>query len=101
MFSFRVVASPEDIAKRLNIRARLESRVVAPPEAFTEVQSLLGAVWGVPCVTALWQQAMRLRVESHQKRNYSPAGDVGSLQPGTYYLESVDEMFRRQYARKP
>ena len=33
--------------------------------------------------------------------NFSPPGDKNSLFPGTWYLERVDELYRRKYARRP
>ncbi|WAR23988.1 HMCS1-like protein [Mya arenaria] len=44
---------------------------------------------------------MKLREQTHHKAPYSPVGDTDSLFPGTWYLMSVDEKFRRQYDRKP
>jgi hydroxymethylglutaryl-CoA synthase len=41
-----------------------------------------------------------LREQAHLKKNFNPAGDVETIAPGTYYLEHVDDMFRRQYKVK-
>ena len=39
-------------------------------------------------------------VDTHHLYPYVPTGPVDNLTPGTYYLESIDELFRRKYGRK-
>eukprot|EP00842_Homolaphlyctis_polyrhiza_P006955 jgi/Hompol1/849/HPOL_004253-RA len=80
-FSFTVRGSTADIAKHLNVNARLAARTVISPANF--------------------EQVMNLRQNVHNARDYQPQGpvDEASLFPGTYYLENVDEKFRRSYAR--
>ncbi len=41
-----------------------------------------------------------LRKKAHLQKNFKPAGDVSTIAPGTYYLEQVDDMFKRYYAIK-
>jgi Hydroxymethylglutaryl-coenzyme A synthase C terminal. len=41
-----------------------------------------------------------LRHKAHLKKNFTPEGDVSTIAPGTYYLEYIDDMFRRKYAVK-
>lgn len=41
-----------------------------------------------------------LRKKAHLQKNYVPEGDVATIAPGTYYLEKVDDMFKRHYAVK-
>uniref|UniRef100_A0A8C9P7P4 Hydroxymethylglutaryl-CoA synthase n=1 Tax=Spermophilus dauricus TaxID=99837 RepID=A0A8C9P7P4_SPEDA len=87
-FSFRVsqdaspgspldtlVNSISDLPKRLASRKRMS------PEEFTEI--------------------MNQREQFFHKVNFSPPGDTNNLFPGTWYLERVDEMYRRKYARRP
>ncbi|KAK9763533.1 3-hydroxy-3-methylglutaryl coenzyme A synthase [Basidiobolus ranarum] len=80
MLSFRVVDSTENIAKQLNVKARLETRTAVAPAEFANI--------------------MNLREETHQLKGYTPVGDVEDMYPGTYYLTHVDDKFRRTYARK-
>ncbi|KAM4806408.1 hydroxymethylglutaryl-CoA synthase, mitochondrial [Urocitellus parryii] len=88
LFSFRVsqdaspgspldtlVNSVSDLPKRLASRKRMS------PEEFTET--------------------MNQREQFYHKVNFSPPGDTNNLFPGTWYLERVDEMHRRKYARRP
>uniref|UniRef100_A0A8D2AKB5 Hydroxymethylglutaryl-CoA synthase n=1 Tax=Sciurus vulgaris TaxID=55149 RepID=A0A8D2AKB5_SCIVU len=88
LFSFRVsqdaspgspldtlVSSISDLPKRLASRKRMS------PEEFTEI--------------------MNQREQFYHKVNFSPPGDTNNLFPGTWYLERVDEMHRRKYARRP
>ncbi|XP_072823994.1 hydroxymethylglutaryl-CoA synthase, mitochondrial isoform X2 [Vicugna pacos] len=71
----KLVSSTSDLPKRLASRKRVS------PEEFTEI--------------------MEQREQFYQKANFSPPGDKNSLFPGTWYLERVDEMYRRKYARRP
>jgi hydroxymethylglutaryl-CoA synthase len=41
-----------------------------------------------------------LREHAHLQKNFKPVGDVATIAPGTYYLEEVDDKFRRKYAIK-
>ena len=45
--------------------------------------------------------ALALREAAYGAAPYAPKGDIGDLRPGTYYLEGVDELHRRSYARVP
>jgi hydroxymethylglutaryl-CoA synthase len=44
---------------------------------------------------------MNIREETHNLKNYQPSGPIDALFPGTYYLEAVDDKFRRKYNRVP
>jgi hydroxymethylglutaryl-CoA synthase len=81
MFSFTVRGSTEHIAKRLNVAQRLASRTKLPPADYDAV--------------------MALREKTHNARDYVPVSEVteAGFFPGTYYLEKVDEKFRRTYGR--
>ncbi|KAM6217711.1 hydroxymethylglutaryl-CoA synthase, mitochondrial [Rhynchocyon petersi] len=88
LFSLRVSqdASPGSPLQKLvssvsDLPNRLASRKRASAEEFTEV--------------------MDQREHFYRKMNFSPPGDTNSLFPGTWYLERVDEMYRRKYARRP
>ncbi|KAI4580514.1 hypothetical protein MJT46_019283 [Ovis ammon polii x Ovis aries] len=87
-FSFRVSqdASPGSPLEKLvsstsDLQKRLASRKRVSPEEFTEI--------------------MNQREQYYHKMNFSPPGDKNSLFPGTWYLERVDELYRRKYARRP
>ena len=38
-----------------------------------------------------------LREQAHLQKSYSPKGSAETIAKGTYYLTSVDDMFRRKY----
>uniref|UniRef100_A0A2K6L1S8 Hydroxymethylglutaryl-CoA synthase n=2 Tax=Rhinopithecus TaxID=542827 RepID=A0A2K6L1S8_RHIBE len=87
-FSFRVSqdaspGSPLDklVSSTSDLPKRLDSRKCMSPEEFTEI--------------------MNQREQFYHKVNFSPPGDINSLFPGTWYLERVDELHRRKYARRP
>lgn len=39
-------------------------------------------------------------MKAYGSKDFKPSGDIASLAPGTYYLEKVDESYRRTYAIK-
>ena len=45
-------------------------------------------------------QMCDLRRKAHLQKNYKPEGDVSNIASGVYYLDNVDDMFRRTYAVK-
>nr|KAF6413327.1 3-hydroxy-3-methylglutaryl-CoA synthase 2 [Molossus molossus] len=71
----QLVSSMADLPTRLAARRRISA------EEFTEI--------------------MEQREHFYHKVNFSPPGDTSSLFPGTWYLERVDELHRRKYARCP
>ncbi|KII85933.1 hypothetical protein PLICRDRAFT_144667 [Plicaturopsis crispa FD-325 SS-3] len=53
----------------------------------------------VPCQT--YVDALNLREKNHNAVSYTPQGLVENIWPGAYYLESVDQKYRRKYVRAP
>lgn len=41
-----------------------------------------------------------LRKQAHLQKGFTPKGDASTITPGTYYLENIDEMFKRSYSVK-
>ncbi|KAJ9151344.1 3-hydroxy-3-methylglutaryl coenzyme A synthase [Pleurostoma richardsiae] len=78
--SFRVVDSTEKINKVLDIPARLAARRAVPPETYDAMCDL--------------------RHKAHLQKGYKPEGDVSTIAAGTYYLENIDDMFKRSYSVK-
>ncbi|EEY22088.1 hydroxymethylglutaryl-CoA synthase [Verticillium alfalfae VaMs.102] len=78
--SFRIESSVAPIQKVLDIRSRLEARRVLSPVDY--------------------EAMCDLRKKAHLQKDFTPAGDVSTIAPGTYYLEKVDDMFRREYSVK-
>ncbi|KAF9173009.1 Hydroxymethylglutaryl-CoA synthase, cytoplasmic [Mortierella sp. AD010] len=78
-FSLKVVASTQKFRDTLLITDRLEKRVKVTPQVFAE--------------------HLKLREETAQLKDYNPIGDISTLAKGTFYLERIDEKFRRTYKR--
>ncbi|KAK0708161.1 hydroxymethylglutaryl-coenzyme A synthase C terminal-domain-containing protein [Lasiosphaeris hirsuta] len=78
--SFRVNGSTEAISKVLNIPTRLTERRAVPPETYDAMCDL--------------------RKKAHLQKDFKPIGEVDTIIPGTYYLENVDDMFKRFYSVK-
>ena len=50
---------------------------------------------------AEFERAVALAEQRYGAAGYRPEQPVEELAPGTFYLEEVDEKYRRRYARKP
>lgn len=81
MFSFTVVGDTTTMAKVLNIKQRLSQRTEIPPATFDSI--------------------MATRQKCHNVKDYQPEGQVNEKNffNGSFYLENVDEKFRRTYGR--
>lgn len=78
--SFRINGSTEEMSKALDIPNKLASRRALSP---TEYESFCD-----------------LRHQAHLQKDYTPKGDISTIVAGTYYLEKVDDMFKRSYSVK-
>ncbi|KAJ9587030.1 hypothetical protein L9F63_019372 [Diploptera punctata] len=88
MFSLRISSDsgPDSDLQRLvaslvHIKPQLEMRRKVPAEEFAQI--------------------METREHNHHKAPYSPMGPVDTLFPGTWYLDSVDDLHRRSYKQVP
>ncbi|KAK2628371.1 hypothetical protein QTJ16_003017 [Diplocarpon rosae] len=79
-FSLKVVGSVETIAKALNLQERLDARIVVAPEVYDSM--------------------CELRKKAHLQKSYIPTGSAETIASGVYYLENVDDLFRRVYKIK-
>jgi hydroxymethylglutaryl-CoA synthase len=75
-----VVGNTEDIRGKLNLRERLSKRTAAKPEDFAE--------------------AMAIREKTHNVKDYSPIGSLDHIASGVYYIDTIDDKWRRFYKRK-
>lgn len=41
-----------------------------------------------------------LRKKAHLQKEYKPEGEDSTIIPGAYYLENIDDMFKRFYSVK-
>lgn len=41
-----------------------------------------------------------LRKKAHLQKSYTPTGNTELIASGVYYLEEIDDMFRRKYTIK-
>lgn len=78
--SFRVNGSTQKISDVLDIPNRLTERRVVPPETYDAMCDL--------------------RKKAHLQKNYKPEGEASTIASGVYYLESIDDMFKRYYSVK-
>lgn len=80
MASFKVLASTEQIKSNLSLREKLEKRTKCKPEDFVE--------------------AMAIREKTHNVKDYSPVGSLDHIASGVYYIDTIDDKWRRFYKRK-
>ncbi|KLU92287.1 hydroxymethylglutaryl-CoA synthase [Magnaporthiopsis poae ATCC 64411] len=78
--SLRVNGNPERMAKALDIPNRLQARRVVPPQTYDDM--------------------CELRKKAHLQKGFKPTGEVTTITTDTYYLEEVDDMFKRSYSTK-
>lgn len=81
LFSFRVLGSTSMMAEKINFKARLENRQNASPQEFDQV--------------------MTLREKTHHLHPYTPSEPLSTLFPGTFYVDSIDAKFQREYQCSP
>lgn len=79
MFSIKVIGPISNIVEAINLTERLKSRIYSTPEFFVET--------------------MNKRSNFHIAP-YSPTGEVNALFKNTFYIDNVDNEFRRKYAFK-
>lgn len=80
MVSFRVVGDTTQIKDVLNLRQRLDARTHSKPEDFAA--------------------AMKIREQTHNACDYTPQGSLDHIASGVYYVEKIDDKWRRFYKRK-
>lgn len=79
MFTIKVKEDYDIIKLTSDFHQRLDNRIKKSPEEYEE-----------------W---LAYREAHYTKKNYEAVGPIDELVPGTYYLESVDEKWRRTYKR--
>ncbi|WVN86342.1 hydroxymethylglutaryl-CoA synthase [Cryptococcus depauperatus CBS 7841] len=80
-FAIRVNGSTKEIAEKLSLKERLASMDVRPCQEYVD--------------------ALNLREENHNAIKYTPQGTIDNIWPGSYYLEGIDDLYRRTYLTKP
>ena len=80
MFSCVVRGDLTVMATALDLERRLLSRIEIPPKKYDEI--------------------MNLREKVHNARGYQPKSDLEGLFKDSYYLENIDDKFRRSYGIK-
>ncbi|KAK4243874.1 hydroxymethylglutaryl-coenzyme A synthase C terminal-domain-containing protein [Corynascus novoguineensis] len=80
LFGIKITGDLSDMVHKIDLMNRLEKRHVATPEEY--------------------EKACNRREKAYGAKNFKPAGDTASLLPGTYYLESIDDEYRRTYILK-
>ncbi|KAG8835571.1 hypothetical protein FRC17_002491 [Serendipita sp. 399] len=80
-WAIKVKGDTTEIREKMDLLARLDAMKVVPCEEFVG--------------------ALKIREQNHNSAPYAPTGSIDDLWPGSYYLESIDDKFRRKYAIAP
>ncbi|PAV19731.1 hydroxymethylglutaryl- synthase [Pyrrhoderma noxium] len=80
-YVIRVKGDTTEIREKMDLLNRLESMKVVPCQDYVD--------------------ALKLREKNHNAGSYIPEGLIENVWPGAYYLESIDDRYRRKYARAP
>lgn len=88
-----------DLVQKIDLMDRLKQRHISTPEEYEEVSPKKIQIIHEEGLTQLYK-ACALRMKAYGSKSYKAVGDVSTLAPGTYYLESIDEVYRRTYAIK-
>lgn len=80
-YAIRVRGDISDIQEKVDLHRRLQSMKVVPCQDYVD--------------------ALKLREKNHNAGNYTPVGELDNLWPGAYYLERIDEKYRRKYGIVP
>ncbi|KAL8998717.1 MAG: hypothetical protein Q9169_002272 [Polycauliona sp. 2 TL-2023] len=75
LFSLRVVGDVSEMVAKVDLHKRLDARRVVEPKVYDEM--------------------CNLRERAHLQKEYTPSGDAETITKDTYYLSSIDGMFRR------
>ena len=78
-FIVRIAGSTQKIHDTLRLKERLAAMQVVPCSAYVD--------------------ALKTREETHNAVAHDPKGSLEDLWPGSYYLEKVDDKYRRFYKR--
>ncbi|GAM84653.1 hypothetical protein ANO11243_026520 [Dothideomycetidae sp. 11243] len=80
LYTMQVVGDITPMIEKLDIFARLDKRHLASPAEYDEARTFREAAYGA--------------------KDYTPSGDLAGIAEGAYYLEHIDEKYRRTYAIK-
>ncbi|KAJ6496201.1 hydroxymethylglutaryl-coenzyme A synthase C terminal-domain-containing protein [Mycena sanguinolenta] len=80
-WTLRIKGDTSEIARKMDLLSRLAKMKVVSCQEFTD--------------------ALQLREKNHNAVNFTPEGSIDNIWPGAYYLDSVDEKYRRKYTKAP
>ncbi|KAK1524051.1 hydroxymethylglutaryl-CoA synthase [Colletotrichum costaricense] len=81
LYGLKITGDLSEMVQKIDLMKRLEQREICTPEQYEE--------------------ACFLRLKAYGAKGYEPAGSIEVMAPGTYYLQRVDDAYRRFYAVKP
>ncbi|KAJ6530647.1 hydroxymethylglutaryl-coenzyme A synthase N terminal-domain-containing protein [Mycena capillaripes] len=80
-WTLHIKGDTSEIEEKMDLLNRLKNMRVVPCQEFVD--------------------ALSLRKKNHNAVGFTPAGSVDNIWPGSYYLDSVDDKYRRKYLKAP
>ncbi|TDL26747.1 hydroxymethylglutaryl-CoA synthase [Rickenella mellea] len=80
-YALRVKGDTSVIREKMDLLARLAAMKVVPCQEYVD--------------------SLKLREKNHNAGSYTPTGSLDNIWPGAYYLENIDEKYRRSYGKTP
>ncbi|EIN03878.1 hydroxymethylglutaryl-CoA synthase [Punctularia strigosozonata HHB-11173 SS5] len=80
-FVIKVKGDTTEIREKLDLFKRLDAMKVVPCQEYVD--------------------ALALREKNHNAGSYIPSGSIDNVWPGAFYLEEIDDKYRRKYGRAP
>lgn len=100
LFALKVTGDVSDMVRKIDLMDRLSRRHIATPGEYEDVSRHLLPNFLEAHANPHPIQACALRLKAYGCKDFQPSGDIASIAPGTYYLQSIDEAYRRTYAVK-
>ena len=99
-FTARVKGDTSQIRETMDLIDRLSRMKVVSPQEFVDALQVSGMFRvGFFYLTLMFPD--QLREKNHNAKDLTPEGSVNNIWPGAYYLDKVDDKYRRNYARRP
>lgn len=80
-YGLRINGSTEEIRTKLDLQKRLAAMEVVPCQDYVD--------------------ALNTREANHNAIEYKPTGSIDNIWPSAYYLNGIDNLYRRTYTKKP
>ncbi len=100
-FALRIAGSTAEISEKMNLKQRLADMKVVPCSEYVSAMKVSKSRDVRPRRLQLTPPCPQLREENHNAVAYTPQGSIDNIWSGSYYLDKIDDMYRRTYKVAP